>query len=89
MVFLIQNTQNRDSKAVQLKLDELLRAVGEARTGMVLEDLSDEELKKLEKEFQEIRKKEGPLAAAENGVTEAAEKVEEAREEKSNKNGKR
>ena len=49
MVFLIQNTQNRDAKAVHLKLDELIRAIKEARNELVdLEDLSDEELKKLE-----------------------------------------
>src|SRR5262249_49468770 len=42
MVFLIQNTQNRNSKALHLKLDELLCAVKEARTGLVgLEHLSD------------------------------------------------
>src|SRR6187397_1477740 len=41
VIFLIQNSQNRDSKAIQLKLDELLRAVGEARNSLVdLEDLS-------------------------------------------------
>jgi low affinity Fe/Cu permease len=58
MVFLIQNTQNRDAKAVHLKLDELIRAVGPARNKLVdLEDLSDDELKKLEKEFQKLRKK--------------------------------
>ena len=58
MVFLIQNTQNRDAKAIHLKLDELIRAVAEARTGMVdLEDLSEEELDKLHHEFQELRKR--------------------------------
>jgi low affinity Fe/Cu permease len=56
MVFLIQNTQNRDAKAIHLKLDELLRAVTGARTGMVdLEDLNDEELQKLKHEFQHLR----------------------------------
>ena len=56
MVFLIQNTQNRDARAMQLKLDELLRAVAKARTGMVdLEDLSDAELDALQKEFQRLR----------------------------------
>jgi len=45
MVFLIQNTQNRDSEAIHLKLDELIRAVHTARTRLVdLEDLSDEQL---------------------------------------------
>ena len=56
MVFLIQNTQNRDAKAIHLKLDELLRAVSEARTGMVdLEDLSDAELQRLQAEFARLR----------------------------------
>ena len=56
MVFLIQNTQNRDAKAIHLKLDELLRAVSEARTGMVdLEDLSDAELQRLHAEFARLR----------------------------------
>jgi len=45
MVFLMQNTQNRDSKAIQLKLDELLRGVKGARTGLVrLESLTEDEL---------------------------------------------
>ena len=58
MVFLIQNTQNRDSKAVHLKLDELIRAVGGARNHMVdLERLSDQELRKLQKEFERIGQK--------------------------------
>ena len=58
MVFLIQNTQNRDAKAVHLKLDELIRAVKDARNELVdLEELSDEDLKKLEKQFQGIRQK--------------------------------
>ena len=57
MVFVIQNTQNRDAKAIQLKLDELIRALKGARNKLVdLEDLSDEELKKLEKEFQRLHK---------------------------------
>jgi low affinity Fe/Cu permease len=60
MVFLIQNTQNRDAEAIQLKLDELLRAVTEARTSLVdLEDLSDDELKRLRDEFQQLREHEG------------------------------
>lgn len=57
IVFLIQNTQNRDAKAIHLKLDELLRAVKGARTGMVdLEDMSDEDLKKLQAEFERLRR---------------------------------
>ena len=58
MVFLIQNTQNRDARAMQLKLDELIRAVTAARTNLVdLEDLSDEELEKLKGEFQRLRER--------------------------------
>jgi low affinity Fe/Cu permease len=58
MVFLIQNTQNRDAKAVHLKLDELIRAVGPARNKLVdLEKLSDDELQTLEQEFEKVRKK--------------------------------
>ena len=58
MVFLIQNTQNRDAKAVHLKLDELIRAIKEARNELVdLEDLSDEELKNLEQQFRRMRKR--------------------------------
>ena len=70
MVFLIQNTQNRDAKAVHLKLDELIRALGPARNKLVdLEKLSDDELQALEEEFEKVRKK----AAG------AKEKVEDAR----------
>ncbi len=58
MVFLIQNTQNRDAKAVHLKLDELIRAVHGARNHLVdLETLSDEELKKLEDEFGRVQER--------------------------------
>src|SRR5438270_8857780 len=58
MVFLIQNTQNRDAKAVHLKLDEVIRALKGARNQLVdLEALSDDELKKLEEEFITIRKR--------------------------------
>lgn len=57
-VFLIQNTQNRDAKAVHLKLDELISSVAGARNRLVdLEDLSDEELGKLQSEFQRLRQR--------------------------------
>ena len=60
MVFLIQNTQNRDAKAIHLKLDELLRAVEGARTSMAnLENMPDEELKRLQEEFQKLCKTRG------------------------------
>jgi low affinity Fe/Cu permease len=58
MVFLIQNMQNRESKAMQFKLDELIRAIKGARNGLVdLEDMSDEKLDALEGEFKRIREK--------------------------------
>ena len=56
IVFLIQNTQNRDARAVHLKLDELIKAVKGARTQLVdLEEMSDEELAKLQAEFKALR----------------------------------
>ena len=59
MVFLIQNTQNRDAKAIHLKLDELLKGVKGARTGLVdLEELSDEALEELQREFRRLHKSE-------------------------------
>ncbi len=57
MVFLIQNSQNREANATQLKLDELIRAVSKARDSLVnLEELSDEELGKLQEEFRKLQK---------------------------------
>ena len=56
MVFLIQNTQNRDTRAVHLKLDELLRSVQDARNSMLdLEHLTDDELDRLQAEFSALR----------------------------------
>jgi len=70
MVFLIQNMQNRDANAVQLKLDELIRAVDSARNRLIdLEDLSDEELKELRDDIQRLsqrREEEGSAAARPN-----------------------
>jgi low affinity Fe/Cu permease len=57
MVFLIQNTQNRDSKAIQLKLDELIRSSSARNRLMDLETLSDEDLQKFQKEFERLRKR--------------------------------
>ena len=57
MVFLIQNTQNRDARAMHLKLDELLRASQSARNRLVdLEEMSEEELDRLEAEFRRLRR---------------------------------
>jgi low affinity Fe/Cu permease len=55
VVFLIQNTQNRDAKALHLKLDELIRSHGPAHNDMIdIEKLSDEELNELEKRYAAI-----------------------------------
>lgn len=58
VVFLIQNTQNRDSRAMQLKLDELIKAVKGARNELVnIEEVTDEELEKLHQEYKSIHEK--------------------------------
>lgn len=55
MVFLIQNTQNRDTRAIHLKLDELISAVEQARNSMlIVEDLPDEKIEELKQEFSEL-----------------------------------
>jgi low affinity Fe/Cu permease len=59
LVLLLQYSQNRDTRAIQLKLDELIRSLGEARTQLVrLEELSDEELTEIEAEFAALRDEE-------------------------------
>lgn len=58
MVFLIQNTQNRDQEALQIKMDELLRAVKGASNELIdLEDLDQEELDKIRKDYVKLAKK--------------------------------
>ena len=58
MVFLIQNTQNRDAKAIHLKLDELIRSVKGARNQLIdLEELSEEELDDLQRQFVKLRRR--------------------------------
>jgi len=58
MVFLIQSTQNRDARAIHLKLDELIRGVKGARTAMVaLESCTDEELAQFQKEFERLHQR--------------------------------
>jgi low affinity Fe/Cu permease len=75
MVFLIQNTQNRDTAAIQLKLDELIRATANARNRMVmLEDLTDEELKKLKDSFATL-----VAPAAIESVRQATDELEDAK----------
>jgi low affinity Fe/Cu permease len=56
MVFLIQNTQNRDAKAFHLKLDELIRGTVGPRTDLVdLEDMTEDELDRLQEQFHRLR----------------------------------
>jgi len=55
MLFVLQNSQNRDTKAIHLKLDELLRAIEGARTGLAMVgEMSDDELDELEEEFRKL-----------------------------------
>jgi low affinity Fe/Cu permease len=62
IVFLIQNTQNRETRIMRLKLDELLRGVEGARTGFVsLDKMTDKELDEIEKEFERLRVRYAPL----------------------------
>ena len=61
MVFLIQNSQNRDARVMALKLDELLRGVEGARTGFVdLDEMSDAALEQVQKEFARLREQYAP-----------------------------
>ena len=58
MVFLMQNSQNRDAKAVHLKLDELIHGVQGARNSLInLENLSDQDLEALQHQFERLRKR--------------------------------
>jgi low affinity Fe/Cu permease len=64
-VFLIQNTQNRNSLAVQIKLDELIRSIDTARTSLVgLEDATEEEVDTLRREFEALHTREKAMLAA-------------------------
>lgn len=56
VVFLIQNSQNRDARAINLKLDELIRSTARAQNDMIdIERLSDEELESLARRYERIR----------------------------------
>src|SRR5829696_8650564 len=71
MVFLIQHTQNRDSQAIHVKLDELIRAKKGARNSLLnLDDLSDEELEKIRMSFAKI------AAKSKDAVTEGTSETE-------------
>ena len=84
-VFLIQNTQNRDAKAIHLKLDELIRSADGARNHLVnLETLTDEELEELQAEFERVcgrKKQKGEKSEELEEVLEAVEDELEEREE--------
>src|SRR5437660_1599198 len=77
VVFLIQNTQNRDAKALHLKLDELIRSHHPANDDLIdIQKLSDEELDELEKRYEAIRKEcEARRAAGETSAAADAEKI--------------
>ena len=84
MVFLIQNTQNRDSSAVQLKLDELIRASAHARNRLLtIEDLSEEELEELKQSFARVARQrgigQGVLNQVEADLDNAEEDIEKAK----------
>jgi low affinity Fe/Cu permease len=80
MVFLIQNTQNRDAKAVHVKLDEIIRAHEGARNKLVdLEALSDDELKRLELEFIRIRKRAEQIEGVEERLEQKEERITKMR----------
>jgi low affinity Fe/Cu permease len=81
MVFLIQNTQNRDSVAMQIKLDELLRAAKGAQTAMAdLEDLTEEELEAFRAHYRDLASEARAKMRKTEGLPFAAERAE--REEK-------
>lgn len=80
LLFLVQNTQNRDARAIHLKLDELIRAMKGARDSMVnLEHLSDAELRQLQEEFDRLCVSRGltKIEALEDAVDDEVEEREE------------
>jgi low affinity Fe/Cu permease len=82
IVFLIQNTQNRDAKAIHLKLDELIRSIKGARNSMLnLEELSDDELERLQKQFRRISES---YARISDNADQVAQVIENKKEEKQN-----
>jgi low affinity Fe/Cu permease len=79
MVFLIQNTQNRDTVAIQLKLDELIRANKGARNNLLnLEDLTEEQLEKVKHAFVKLAEK---AAGPPQELSEMAKDLSDAKEE--------
>ena len=79
MVFLIQNTQNRDTTAIQLKLDELIRANEHAQNRMMkLEDLTENQIKQLKESLPAAAIRE-PLEAAQQGLAEVSGDIDAAK----------
>jgi low affinity Fe/Cu permease len=71
MVFLVQNTQNRDARALHLKLDELLRSLKDARNRLIdLENCTDEEIDQVERQFKALRRREERNKA--NGIAQTS-----------------
>ncbi len=80
IVFLIQNTQNRETRIMRLKLDELLRGVEGARTGFVsLDQMTDSELEEVQREFERLQPKYSPLVADDLNAVREERKVRAAR----------
>lgn len=74
MVFLIQNTQNRDSRAIHLKLDEIIRSIDGARNELIdLEQATDDQLDRLELEFRQLHERGGA------GASDVLDAINEAR----------
>ncbi|MBU1212188.1 MAG: low affinity iron permease family protein [Alphaproteobacteria bacterium] len=92
MVFLIQNTQNRDSRALHLKLDELLNAVDRARVQLIdVENCSDEEFDGLELQFKAAKKrlvKKGLAVAETDGISPVAPVADDSSVTRANGAGK-
>jgi low affinity Fe/Cu permease len=78
MVFLIQNTQNRDARAIHLKLDELIRSINAARNRLIdLENCTNEELDEVQREFETLRGQRHAAGGA--GSTEKSAKASRAK----------
>lgn len=68
MVFLIQNTQNRDARALHLKLDELIRSLRAARNSLIdLENCSDEEVEAVARQFEDLKRNRAATGEASHG----------------------
>ncbi|WP_448188265.1 low affinity iron permease family protein [Azospirillum sp. sgz301742] len=82
MVFLIQNTQNRDTQAIQIKLDELIRVTNEARNGLInLEDASEDKLQEVKEEFKKVKEEtiDERLEDVEEHVGHSRQQIEEVK----------